>query len=188
MHWHHHPCPPTSRTGWTCFLASTCTQPRKQPSFMCLTCRLGDGTWIVLDDLCLGKKNLFSPALWVVFPKSTLSPLRSPTSLSFFLLRLRHQRKRAEQIIPPLKPLPKLSLGPLQRPPFSHPPSYGVHLALPPLLHQLSPLILPRPFLHKLFLFLLTVALLFSPCLARRRPPSWIQVPPLRSRLPRLPL
>ena len=31
------------------------------------------------------------------------------------------------------------------------------------------------------------MALVFSPCLARGRPPSWIRVPPLRSRLPRLP-
>ena len=28
MHWHYLPCPPTSRTGWTCFLASVCTRPR----------------------------------------------------------------------------------------------------------------------------------------------------------------
>ena len=96
------------------------------------------------------------------------------------------QRERREQRIPPLKPLPKLSLGLLQRPPFNHSPSYRVHLALPPLFHQLPPLVLPQPFVHKLLL-LLTVAVLFSPCLARGRPPSWIRVPPLRSRLPHLP-
>ena len=102
MHWHHLPCPPTSRTEWTCFLTSACTRPRKQPSFLSLTCRLGDDTWIVPEDLCLGKRNLFLPALWVVLPRRTLSPLRSPTSLSFLLLRPRHQRERAEQRIPPL--------------------------------------------------------------------------------------
>jgi hypothetical protein len=133
------------------------------------------------------KKNIFLLAWRVVLRKITFSLLKSPTLLSFVLLRPKHQRERVEQRIPPLKPLPALSLGMLQRPMSSHPPSYGVHLTLSPLLHQLPSLVLPQPFVHKLLLLLLTVAFFFSLCFARGRPPSWIRVPPLRSRLTRLP-
>ena len=105
-------------------------------------------------------------------PMIALSPLRSPTSLSFLLLPPKHEKEKTKLRIPPLQPLPTLSFGLLQRPLFSHPPSYGIYLALPPLLHQLTPLVLPQPFVHKLLLLILTVALLFSPCLARGRPPS----------------
>jgi len=96
-------------------------------------------------------------ASWVVLRMITLSPLRSLTSLSFPLLHLRHQGERTEQRRPPLKHLPKFSLGLLQRPRLSHPPSLTVHLSLPPLLPLLPPLVLHRHFVHNLFLLHLTV-------------------------------
>ena len=68
-----------------------------------------------------------------------MSPLRSPTLLSFILHRPRHLRERVEQRILPFKQLPTLPLGLLQRPPFIIPTSYKVHLALLPLLHHLAP-------------------------------------------------
>ena len=70
--------------------------------------------------------------------------------------------------------------------PVEHPPFHGDHLSLLPLLHQMSPLVLLRPLVHNLLLPLLTVALLFSPCLARERLLSWIRVPHLWRRLTRL--
>jgi hypothetical protein len=58
-------------------------------------------------------------------------------------------------------------------PRLSHPPFYGVQLALPPLLYQLLPVILLRPLVHNLLLFLLTMTLLFLPCFARGWLLSW---------------
>ncbi len=168
-------------------LAFACTRPSKHPSFPSPICRLRDGTWIVPQDLSQWKRSLYLIALLLVLPRTTLSPLKSPTPLKFPLLRLRYQRERVEQRRLSLKPLPKLSLGVVQSLPLSHPPFHTVHLSLPRFLHRLHPPVLPRLFLHNLMLLLLRVALLFSPCLARGRPPSWIRVPPLRSRLPRLP-
>jgi hypothetical protein len=54
-------------------------------------------------------------------------------------------------------------------------------------LYHMLPLLLPQHLVHKLLLHLLTVAPLFSLCLARGRPPSWIRLPPLLSRLTRFP-
>ena len=137
--------------------------------------------------MCLPRRRLFIPALGVVIQRIAFFLLRSRNWLCFLLHRLRHQRERAELRPPPLKQLHAFPLGLLQRPPFSHPLPFRVHLALPPLLHLLLLLLLPQHLVRHLLLLLLTVALLFSHSLVRGRPSSWIRVPPLRIHLPRFP-
>ena len=71
---------------------------------------------------------------------------------------------------------------PVEPPTFLRNPS-----SAPSVAPSVAPLVLPQPLVHNLLLPLLTMAFLFSPCLARGRPLSWIRVPHLWSRLTRLP-
>ena len=78
------------------------------------------------------EKSLFA-SLVISAPEEFIVPFEEPDIIEFPPPQA--PKKRVEQRMTPFKPLYKLSLGLLQRPPFSHPPSYGVHLAFLPLLH-----------------------------------------------------
>ena len=98
-----------------------------------------------------GEKNLLFASLVGSVPEENIVTLEEPDIVELPLLLPRHPSERAEQRRPPLKSLPKLSLGLLQRPSLSHPPFHIVHQVLPSLLHQLSPMVLSRPLVNNSF-------------------------------------